>query len=874
MFLFIDLHKIIIFASFLFLVFGVQNISAKETVLANDVSLEDSVLLSQLGNRNMGTVKRYGPVGTTVMEKGKVEVKGIDGEVRKAEFGLPLFQGDSIFTGKGSAFQASFLDGSIMRLSSNSDFTINEYFFHEKKGLAKSDISVRNGVVYFLAEKISKIAPQNYKIHTTTATVGIRGSAGELVASSGGENGVFTKIRVSSGGHVLEVTSPFGVFVLDDPSKAIELTNLGVTWFDVDAGRTWIEEEEEEEDDFEEEEDQKESGEDQQEALEEALEEGEEELEEREESNQALAIEDAEPMDSVLEEMSLQIEKNDFSKDSISSLDGLVSLLMDERSSIIKDFSESSDPDDDPSGVDSVEESALEEVQNSTTEESASGITENSIEINAYLSASNVIKIETEFDLSDKSYPLPEIWSSSDQDYQKIVDVSWGNDEDRVIDSSKGFKVRNLWMEGEPTPVDEQKETLQEKLGVSDPYAYYVGLTVQSLKEAASSEEVMEIGISSTGIDFSEDEKYYSLAFFPEQGTILMSLEEGSHIKADEYETDITLYSIKGGNAEEMNEGLFFAEDTSPEERIGKFSGEGAVNILSGYDRSYQEEYSYAISNAHRTNAADDVKGYTDIHLKGNSVGVILSGGNAEALIPEDELSNSFELKMGDKDFELEIIKSNSINYLGPVQVKASGDLKILISKDAFFSNLREDGTVSYLSIEELDKENSFIAGVPGLNDFHYIGWGLWAIQEDDGDQRLFGYINFGLEDSYTSIEDMNALKNLGQSYVVSYRGYAMGSVFNLGELPKVEFASTTMDVNFSTGEIVGQAIFSADKIGFIRSASEFTSHSFSGDASLNGGGSGFFKGQFFGPMAKEASGVFNASNGTRHAIGTFGVKK
>ena len=185
-------------------------------------------------------------VGVILTVKGKVTVLSADGVTRKAEARGEMFLGDKVMTGKRSVFQGFFPDGSTMRLAEKSDFTINEYYFNEDKGEAKSDVSVSDGTISFLAAKIAKIAPQNYKIRTQTATVGIRGSAGELRVKSGNDGGAFTQARVAPGGHVLEVSSSFGTFTLDDPGRALEVTPAGIKWFPVEPGKAWVDSEDHE----------------------------------------------------------------------------------------------------------------------------------------------------------------------------------------------------------------------------------------------------------------------------------------------------------------------------------------------------------------------------------------------------------------------------------------------------------------------------------------------------------------------------------------------------------------------------------------------------------------------------------------------------
>lgn len=978
--------------------------SAKiEQGLIAELNLDDQAVKSSLG--------------LIVSVKGKVKIEAADGSFRPGKTKGALYQGDQIFTGKRSSFQGVFADGSTMRLASNSDLIINEYYWREAEGEAKADFSVENGTLAFLASKISKVAPQNYKIHTATATVGIRGSAGELKVRSGGEEEPFTQARVSPGGHVLEISSSQGVFVLDDPTRALEIKTDSVAWFPVTADDPWVgdsEDDEEEEDSEEESDEEEEASEEEaeEEDEEEELEDEEEELEEEAESDEEMEeeVEEEAEADSEVKEEPLAdeelLEEEDDAEDlvvnAMETEDTEAEVLevsdndtdswgeqkqaekkvdgerikvdkkdeVDEGELVTAQFSKKKGEGDDgdspsdgsPDGdrqlakaekseereapkvkeekgsakapkaakapktlkapkkieVDSVEveipvveievpvvevevpvvvieipsvadivESVQEQVQNETSEEAntvavqsaadEAGITLSSSSAPSlgssydYLGKTSAIDNSLQMDIDSATYPLPSFWVPSTQQYTQVSDVTWGKDSSKSVSATDGLKIGDYWIEGTLTTVG-SSGNVQTKLGVPDQYAYYTGLTVQTLQKAegTSSEE---IGLSVTGIDYSS-KRFSSLAFFPEQGAVIIA-EDNNVVETSGFDVDLTLYSLSGGNVDKHEDGLFFSESKGPSGVSGKFAGTGAKTIFSKYDRSYSSsQFSQAVDISERTSSTESITANTQLQVDGSSSGVVIASDGAATMIPESEASNTLGVE-GNSNFSLSIDKSGGKNYLGPIEVKAK-DVEVFISKDAFFTTLDKEGNISnYLNITSLDEDNSYLAGVPGLNDFDYIGWGIWSVQESGGaSQRLYGYTAFGKNDQLTPSVDISTLKGSGDSNVVIYKGPAMGSVFNSGETPTIQFGTTVMNVDFGTGGVSGAVTFSADTIQMTRSAGTDIGSSFSGSATLNNGGSGYFTGQFFGSQAKEAAGTFGATNGSRVAVGAYGVKK
>lgn len=153
--------------------------------------------------------------------KGRSEVVGSDGNVRAVTIGTLLYVGDCVKTSRSASIKITFIDRSTVSLAGNAELVIDDYLF--KKGeKPRSSLTIQNGVFRFMAGKISKIAPENYKINTETATIGIRGSGGVGKTSSEG-----LEIAVLPG-HILEVVTKSGeVYLLDDPKIGLRVDGKG-----------------------------------------------------------------------------------------------------------------------------------------------------------------------------------------------------------------------------------------------------------------------------------------------------------------------------------------------------------------------------------------------------------------------------------------------------------------------------------------------------------------------------------------------------------------------------------------------------------------------------------------------------------------------
>lgn len=175
-------------------------------------------------------------VGYVVLLNGTLSVQRADGSTRILSQKSEVLLSDTLTTQKDSFAQVNFTDGSSATLRPNSTLKIEQYQFDKDKPQA-DNLSMRllKGGLRSVTGLISKRGNQDaYKIQTSTATLGIRGTSGDTLDCMQGCEGVTSKsgtlargvyhathtglyIMVTKGGSIL--IGPGQVGFADDPDK-------------------------------------------------------------------------------------------------------------------------------------------------------------------------------------------------------------------------------------------------------------------------------------------------------------------------------------------------------------------------------------------------------------------------------------------------------------------------------------------------------------------------------------------------------------------------------------------------------------------------------------------------------------------------------
>jgi hypothetical protein len=121
-------------------------------------------------------------LSTTIFAKDVATVTAINGHAfvqrdgikKEILLGDKLREKDKILTSEKTKVQIIFKDETIITLGKNSDFSISEYLFEDKKTVAR--FTMLRGAMRTITGKIGKIAPQKFSVTTKTSTIGIRGT--------------------------------------------------------------------------------------------------------------------------------------------------------------------------------------------------------------------------------------------------------------------------------------------------------------------------------------------------------------------------------------------------------------------------------------------------------------------------------------------------------------------------------------------------------------------------------------------------------------------------------------------------------------------------------------------------------------------------
>lgn len=149
---------------------------------------------------------------TVDFASGNVTAVQSDGRARSLAKGGEISSGETVDTGSGRA-QLRFSDGALVSLSPQTQFRIDEYQFNGRTdGSEKGFFSLLKGALRTITGTIGRNNRNNYKLGTTVATIGIRGT--EFSVAYG------NSITVTTGGGTVEVCNTGGCLIVDSGQSA------------------------------------------------------------------------------------------------------------------------------------------------------------------------------------------------------------------------------------------------------------------------------------------------------------------------------------------------------------------------------------------------------------------------------------------------------------------------------------------------------------------------------------------------------------------------------------------------------------------------------------------------------------------------------
>jgi hypothetical protein len=126
------------------------------------------------------TVLAAGGAGTVLYAYGDVAVSDGKGGTRSLRKGDPVYTGDTLQTREGRT-QVRFTDGGLAALRANTQYRIAEYRYEGKADGSESGFfDLVRGGVRFVTGAIGHAHRDKFRIKTSVATIGIRGTAGNV----------------------------------------------------------------------------------------------------------------------------------------------------------------------------------------------------------------------------------------------------------------------------------------------------------------------------------------------------------------------------------------------------------------------------------------------------------------------------------------------------------------------------------------------------------------------------------------------------------------------------------------------------------------------------------------------------------------------
>lgn len=147
---------------------------------------------------------------------GAVNVQTAAGVQRPAAKGTELQSGETLVTGSGGRAQLRFSDGGMVSLQPGSEYRIDDYRFSgSQDGAEKGFFSLLKGGLRTITGLIGRDNKAAYRVNTSVATIGIRGT--EFTIAYTGAN----SIAVSTGEGAIEVCNNAGCAVFPSGTSAI-----------------------------------------------------------------------------------------------------------------------------------------------------------------------------------------------------------------------------------------------------------------------------------------------------------------------------------------------------------------------------------------------------------------------------------------------------------------------------------------------------------------------------------------------------------------------------------------------------------------------------------------------------------------------------
>ena len=125
-------------------------------------------------------------VGFVAVAKGDARILRADGSEVPLSTEQKIYEDDTILTGNRARVQIILNDDSVFTIGRKSKVKLETFIYDATKKQGMSEVEADYGLVKFVTGKIAKSQPQNVKVKTPFATIGVRGSGGIVQVADNG----------------------------------------------------------------------------------------------------------------------------------------------------------------------------------------------------------------------------------------------------------------------------------------------------------------------------------------------------------------------------------------------------------------------------------------------------------------------------------------------------------------------------------------------------------------------------------------------------------------------------------------------------------------------------------------------------------------
>lgn len=184
--------------------------------------LKNTVLLMALAAAY--PLQAHALAGIAQFTAGEVNLRQADGRVTALAKGGDINSGNAIVTGSNGRAQVKFTDGGLISLQPNTEFKIANYVDQNNPKEDRFLVDLLRGSMRAITGLIGKRNRDNYKLTTTTATIGIRGSGFKVGYNPDGTLGITSeldKIEVCNQSGCIGLVAGESVRVIDSTTPPV-----------------------------------------------------------------------------------------------------------------------------------------------------------------------------------------------------------------------------------------------------------------------------------------------------------------------------------------------------------------------------------------------------------------------------------------------------------------------------------------------------------------------------------------------------------------------------------------------------------------------------------------------------------------------------